>query len=93
MRAVLDEIRSDCGEERVLLVAHQVVVLVVRYVVEGMTEPQVLDVDRQGEVVNCSVTSYAFAGGTPHLTRYNEAAPVEDSDVTVTAEPVVRRAP
>ena len=63
VRAVLDEIRSDCTGERVLVVAHQVVVLVTRYVVEGMTEPEVLDVDREGEVANCSVTSYAFPDG------------------------------
>ena len=93
VRAVLDEIRSDCGQERVLVVAHQVVVLVLRYVVEGMTEADVLDVDRQGDVANCSVTSYAFDLGEPELTRYNEVAAVEDEDETVTAEPDVQHAP
>ncbi len=93
VRAVLDEIRSDCQGERVLVVGHQVVVLVVRYVVEGMTEADVLDVDRQEEVANCSVTSYAFDGGTPRLTRYNEVSPMEEDDAAVTAEPDVQRAP
>jgi probable phosphoglycerate mutase len=93
VRAVLDEVRSDCQGERVLVVGHQVVVLVVRYVVEGMTEADVLDVDRQGEVANCSVTSYAFQGALPELTRYNEVTPLEDDDAPVTAEPDVQRAP
>ncbi len=86
LRAVVDEIRSDCQGERVLVVAHQVVVLVARYVLEGMSEAQVLDVDRQGEVANCSVTSYAFPAGTPELTRYNA---VGEQDAPTTAEPDV----
>jgi broad specificity phosphatase PhoE len=92
VRAVLDEIRSDCQDERVVVVAHQVVVLVVRYVVEGMTEADVLAVDRDGEVANCSVTSYAFPAGVPTLTRYNEVSPLEEQDETVTTEPDVQRA-
>ncbi|MCW2606849.1 MAG: phosphoglycerate mutase [Frankiales bacterium] len=90
VRAVFDEIRSDCQGERVLVVAHQVVVLVARYVVEGMTEAQVLGVDREGEVANCSVTSYAFASGRPELTRYNA---VSEQDAPTTAEPDVQHAP
>jgi broad specificity phosphatase PhoE len=92
VRAVLDEVRSDCSGERVLVVGHQVVVLVVRYVVEGMTEADVLDVDREGEVANCSVTSYAFPDHVPQLTRYNEVSPLEDDDAPVTAEPDVQHA-
>ncbi len=93
VRAVLDEIRSDCGDERVLIVGHQVVVLVLRYVVEGMTEQQVLSVDREGEVANCSVTSYSFPEGSPVLSRYNEVSSLQDDDATVTAEPDAPRAP
>jgi broad specificity phosphatase PhoE len=93
VRAVMDEIRSDCSGERVMVVGHQVVVLVARYVVEGMTEAQVLEVDREGEVANCSVTSYHFPEGEPVLTRYNEVDPVQDEDETVTAEPDAPRAP
>ncbi len=90
VRNVLDEIRSDAQGERVMVVAHQVVVLVVRYVVEGMTEAQVLDIDRGGEVANCAVTSYAFPAGTPELTRYND---VREQDAPTTVEPDVARAP
>ena len=42
LRAVLDEIRMDARGERVLLMGHQVVVLLTRYVVEGMDEATVL---------------------------------------------------
>jgi broad specificity phosphatase PhoE len=93
LRAALDDIRRDCAGERVLLVAHQVVVLLVRYVVERMTEEEILAIDRQGDVANCSVTSYRVDDGEPVLVAYNEITHLEDQDAPVTAEPDVQAAP
>ena len=89
LRAVIDEIRIDAQGERVLLVAHQVVVLLIRYVLEGMDEHLVLALDADAEVINCSVTSFRYdeEAGRLVLERYNEATPMEDQDETVTAEP------
>ena len=94
LRAVLDEIRIDAQGERVMIMAHQVVVLLTRYVLEGMDEHQVLALDAEAEVANCSVTSYRYdqEAGRLALHRYNEAAPVEDQDEHVTAEPDAPRA-
>jgi broad specificity phosphatase PhoE len=85
----------DARGERVLLMAHQVVVLLVRYVVEGMDEAMVLGIDREGEVANCSVTSYEHDPdvGRLRLRRYNEVAPLEEQDEQVTAEPDAPVAP
>jgi broad specificity phosphatase PhoE len=95
LRAVLDEIRMDARGERVLVMAHQVVVLLVRYVVEGMDEATVLRIDREGEVANCSVTAYVQdpEAGRLRLVRYNEVAPLEEQDEPVTAEPDAPVAP
>ena len=95
LRAVLDEIRIDARGERVLVMAHQVVVLLVRYVVEGMDEATVLGIDREGEVANCSVTAYEHDDevGRLRLVRYNEVAPLEEQDEPVTAEPDAPVAP
>ena len=95
LRAVLDEIRIDARGERVLLMAHQVVVLLVRYVVEGMDEATILAIDREGDVANCSVTAYEHDPdvGRLRLVRYNEVAPLEEQDEPVTAEPDVSVAP
>lgn len=95
LRAVLDDIRTDAQGQRVMVVAHQVVVLLTRYVLEGMDEHSVLDLDRQGEVINCSVTSYLYEkeAGRMALERYNEAAPLEEQDEQVTAEPDAPSAP
>ena len=82
------------GGARVLVVGHQVVVLCLRYLVEKMTEEQILAVDAEGDVVNCGVTEYRFdpgrgVGGGMSLARYNFAAPLEQEGAPVTAEPDV----
>jgi len=95
LRAVLDEIRIDARGERVMVMAHQVVVLLTRYVVEGLDERGVLDIDRQGDVANCAVTSYALdrEAGRLSLIRYNEVTALEEDDERVTAEPDATGAP
>lgn len=98
LRAVLDELRREAAGERVLLVAHQVVVLLSRYVLESMTEEQILQVDAEADVANCAVTAYRYdptAGlrGGLRLELYNEVAPLEEQDEPVTAEPDATSAP
>jgi broad specificity phosphatase PhoE len=93
IRAVLDDIRRDCDGQRVLVIAHQVVVLLVRYVVEQMTEEEILAIDRRGDVANCSVTAYQLEEGRPTLVTYNAVEHLEEHDAEVTAEPDVQAAP
>lgn len=95
LRAVLDDVRTDAQGERVLVLAHQVVVLLTRYVLEGMDERQVLALDAEAEVLNCAVTSYRYDAehGRLALERYNEAAPLVEQDEQVTAEPDAPGAP
>lgn len=83
--------REYCGE-RVLLVGHSVVVLCMRYLIEHMTEEQILKIDRENEVANCSVTSYvhdASAGpkGQLRLELFNFVAPLEEAGAPVTSKP------
>ena len=92
LRSAMDTVCLHHGERRVLIVAHQVVVLCLRYLVENMTEAQILAIDAEGDVANCSVTEYVFrpsAGTTGKLAlkRYNFVAPITDGGATVTSEP------
>jgi 2,3-bisphosphoglycerate-dependent phosphoglycerate mutase len=94
LRSALDTVALHYGGARVLIVGHQVVVLCMRYLVERMTEEGILAVDREGDVVNCGITEYAFdpdlgMGGGLALRRYNYAAPLEEEGAPVTAEPDV----
>ena len=103
LRSLLDTLSlHHAGEgSRVLVVAHQVVVLCLRYLLEDMTETQILDIDRDGDVANCGVTEYVLdpahdhqsAGGKLRLVRYNFVAPLERAGAPVTARPDTPAAP
>ena len=58
LRSLLEMVTREYADRRVLVVAHQVIVNCMRYLLEHMDEQQILDIDRQGDVPNCAVTSY-----------------------------------
>src|SRR5881227_781240 len=60
LRSLLDTVSLHYRGRRVLIVAHQVVVLCLRYIIEGLGEAEILAIDRQGDVSNCGVTEYRF---------------------------------
>lgn len=93
LRSLLDTVSLHYGGRRVLIVGHQVVVLCLRYVIENLSEAEILAIDAAGDVANCSVTEYAFDAamgkdGGLRLERYNEVAPIEeDAQAEVTSAP------
>jgi broad specificity phosphatase PhoE len=92
LRSALDTISLHHDGCRVLIVAHQVVVLCLRYLLEEMSEDQILAVDAEVDVANCGVTEYGFDPGRGRhgclvLWRYNFVAPLEAQGTPVTAEP------
>ena len=97
LRSVLDTVSLHHGGQRVMIVAHQVVVLCLRYILETMNEAEILAIDRAGDVANCSITEYRFdpsigLHGGLKLAHYNVTAPVEAADVPVTSAPEPIRA-
>ena len=58
-----------------------------RYILEGLDEREILDIDRQAEVANCSITEYRFDHGRPVLERYNFVAPLAEAEAPVTRAP------
>lgn len=96
VRAVFDEVSRDFAGERVLVVAHQVVVLCARYVIERITEQQLLAIDAEGDVANCSITEYAPGAGPDAgprrglaLVRYNFVEHLAAQHAPVTRGPDV----
>jgi ribonuclease H / adenosylcobalamin/alpha-ribazole phosphatase len=92
LRALMDTVSLHYGGQRVMIVAHQVVVLCLRYILENLTEAEILAIDKQGDVANCAITEYRFdpaAGrdGGLVLSRYNVTAPMEEDHTPVTAAP------
>jgi broad specificity phosphatase PhoE len=98
LRSVIDTLTREHAGQRVLIVAHQVIVVCMRYLLEHMDEAQVLAFDQEGDVPNCGVTSYVFdprAGreGKLALERVNFTAPLLEAGAPVTAAPDVPAAP
>lgn len=92
LRALMDTVSLHYGGRRVMIVAHQVVVLCLRYILENLTEAEILAIDKLGDVANCAITEYRFdpsAGrdGNLVLARYNVTAPMEEEHTPVTDAP------
>ena len=92
LRSALDTIGLHYAGERVLVVCHQVIVLCLRYLLENMSEEEILAVDKAGEVKNCSVTTYRYDArasrlGKLVLERYNWVTPLREEGAPITAEP------
>lgn len=98
LRSALDTLSLHYSDERVLVVGHQVVVLCLRYLLECMTEAEILAVDREHEVANCSVTHYVFnpalgRKGRMELRLFNHVAPLREVGAPVTRRPDTPVAP
>ncbi|MEP6904571.1 MAG: histidine phosphatase family protein [Gemmatimonadales bacterium] len=92
LRSAVEMISREYCAERVLLVCHSVVVLCMRYLLEHMTEAEILAIDRANEIANCSVTSYGYdpdarPRGMLKLKLFNFVAPLEDAGAPVTSKP------
>jgi broad specificity phosphatase PhoE len=60
IRSFWNDIKTDFAGERVLVVSHEAVLHLFRYIVERMTEEAILEIDRAADIANCSITSYSF---------------------------------
>ena len=94
LRSVLDTLTRDYATRSVLIVAHQVIVNGFRYLLERLTEAEILAIDRAADVPNGGVTLYEFdrARGTRGklvLRMANFVAPLVEGGAPVTSEPDV----
>ncbi|GAB2589143.1 phosphoglycerate mutase [Paractinoplanes abujensis] len=70
--AFLDDLHREHAGERVIVVAHDAVVLMTRAVVEGLTWEQVLAAEREaGNVRNASLSRFVAVGDHLELAYYN----------------------
>jgi broad specificity phosphatase PhoE len=82
LRSALDTIGREYAGEHLLVVTHQVAIMVFRYLLERLAEPDLLAIDRANPIANCSITVYEFdPDAGPHgglvLRRFNEVPPGE----------------
>lgn len=89
LRSVVEMVAREHGGQRVLVVAHQVTVNCLRYLMENMDEGRILDIDRIADVPNCGVTSYEYDPAADAMVPdlVNFVAPLREAGARVTIEP------
>jgi len=94
LRAVLAELNVDCPGGRVVLFTHEAPIFLARYVIEGLSEVELLDIARATTLANCSLTRYERAAdGALHLEEFNATSMLERDGAQPTKEPGVRAEP
>lgn len=95
LRSLVEMIAREHSLQRVLVIAHQVTVNCLRYLLENMDEAQILAIDRLGDVPNCSVTSYEYDPLSDNMVAdlVNFVAPLREAGAPVTVEPDALAAP
>jgi probable phosphoglycerate mutase len=71
LRSLLTDLRAEHPDARVLLVGHEAIVLLVRYLVERLTEAELMAVARAETIANCSVSSWRRHGDTLRPELFN----------------------
>ena len=94
LRSILNTINLHYCDRRVLIVCHQVVVLCMRYILEGLDEEGILRIDKEAEVLNCGICGFDFDPDeeglcTPKLDLWNYGTPLDAEGAAKTAEPDV----
>ena len=87
VRSLLDDLRHGYDGERVWLFTHQAVISSFRYVLEEISEEELLEIDRDTPIPNASLTRYRRAGAVFELECFADTTVVDRADVDVTDEP------
>ena len=88
LRSLRDSLVREYADQRVLVVAHEVVILITRYLIERLDEQGALALSQAGHVANCSLTSYERGSdGRLHLELDAWVAPLEARRAPITDEP------
>ena len=67
VRAAWRDVCEDHAGERVMIVTHEAVMHLFRYVLENLAEEEILEIDRNADIINCQMVIYRFDEGTEQL--------------------------
>jgi broad specificity phosphatase PhoE len=82
VRSLLDDLRCGYDGARVWLFTHQAVIMTFRYVLEGLSEETLLEIDRNEALPNASMTTYRREGPLLELVRFADTSAVDAGEVT-----------
>ncbi|MDQ0767852.1 broad specificity phosphatase PhoE [Pseudarthrobacter defluvii] len=86
LRSVLAELNNLGMGQRVMLVCHDAVIMLFRYVLEGLSEKELLDLAAREAILNASLTRFVRPSGVGPWTleSFNVADHLAEQGVTVT---------
>lgn len=87
VRSLLADLRHGFEGQRVWMFSHQAVIMSFRYVLEGLTEQELLEIDRTSTIPNASMTTYRRAEEGLELVSFADTAVVDAGESEVTHEP------
>ncbi|SCL33384.1 Broad specificity phosphatase PhoE [Micromonospora rhizosphaerae] len=94
LRALLGDLRRDHEGGRVLLFGHDALVFTLRYLVEGLTEAELMAMAEAHRIANCSVTGWSADGeGRLTLDVFNDVAHLRRRGARRTREDEVHAEP
>ncbi|MFG2082322.1 histidine phosphatase family protein [Micromonospora tulbaghiae] len=94
LRALLGDLRRDHDGGRVLLFGHDALVFLLRYLVEGLTETELMALTREHVIANCSVTGWhADDSGRLVPDVFNDVTHLHRQGATPTREDEVHAEP
>ncbi len=92
VRSVLSDLRLDHDGDDVVIVTHQAVIMLFRYVLDGLTEAELLEIDGTAQIANTAVTTYDLSSGAPELVVFNDSAHLPEQETTEASDvPVAPR--
>ena len=95
LRGLLADLRRDHADGRVLLVAHEAVVFLLRYLIEQLTEAELATLAVDGTIGNCSITTWRRGpDGQLSIVDFNDVRHLAEEgarrteEAEVSAEPI-----
>ena len=87
VRSVLADVRSEHAGQRVWVFTHQAVIMAFRFLLESLTEQELLRIDGSTPLGNCSLTVYRpTSEGGLDLVTYGDVGHLEESEAEPTDE-------
>lgn len=77
LRSLLGDLRHGFDDDRVWLFTHQAVIMSLRYVLDGLDEAHILEVEQRHPLANASVTSYRRTDEGLVLESFGDSTAVE----------------
>ena len=86
VRSLLGDLRHGFEGARVWMFTHQAVIMSFRYVLEGLDEAQLMEIDGSSRVANVSLSTWVRTDDGMHAEAFGDTTIVDQGDAEVTRE-------